>query len=133
MISASKTTFSHFNLKILRPKVMKNIKNLRKKFCEFRPRTFVCLSQQNFYLLLCHCLQFVIRKAFRFVIFIAIVSSEWHYFICRHTVANTCHILKSITAFPFFLWSIFWRTYLNLSLASTISKLHWWKLQYAGP
>ncbi len=37
MISASKTTFSHYNLKILRPKVMKNIKNLRKKFCEFRP------------------------------------------------------------------------------------------------
>ncbi len=37
MISASKTTFSHFNLKILRPKVTKNIMNLRKKFCEFRP------------------------------------------------------------------------------------------------
>ncbi len=36
MISASKTTFSHFNLKILRPKVMKNIKNLREKFCELR-------------------------------------------------------------------------------------------------
>jgi len=30
MISASKTTFSHYNLKILRPKVTKNIKNLRK-------------------------------------------------------------------------------------------------------
>jgi len=38
MISASKTTFIHYNLKILRPKVTKNIKNLRKKFCEFRPR-----------------------------------------------------------------------------------------------
>jgi hypothetical protein len=38
MISASKTTFSHYNLNILRPKVTKNIKNLRKKFCEFRPR-----------------------------------------------------------------------------------------------
>ncbi len=37
MISASKTTYSHYNLKILRPKVTKNIKNLRKKFCEFRP------------------------------------------------------------------------------------------------
>ncbi len=37
MISASKTTFSHFNLKILRPKVTKNIKNLHKKFCEFSP------------------------------------------------------------------------------------------------
>jgi len=39
MISASKTTFSHYNLKILRPKVTKNIKNLHKKFCEFRPRS----------------------------------------------------------------------------------------------
>jgi hypothetical protein len=38
MISGSKTTFSHCNLKILRPKVTKNIKNLRKKFCEFPPR-----------------------------------------------------------------------------------------------
>jgi len=37
MISASKTTYSHYNLKILRPKVKKNIKNLRKKFCEFPP------------------------------------------------------------------------------------------------
>jgi len=37
MISASKTTFSHFNPKILRPKVTKNIKNLREKFCEFPP------------------------------------------------------------------------------------------------
>ena len=36
MISASKTTFSHCNLKILRPKVTKNIKNLCKKVCEFR-------------------------------------------------------------------------------------------------
>jgi len=38
MTSASKTTFSHYNLKILRPKVTKIIKNLHKKFCEFRPR-----------------------------------------------------------------------------------------------
>jgi len=37
-MSASETTFSHFNLKILMPKVMKNITNLRKKFCEFPPR-----------------------------------------------------------------------------------------------
>jgi len=36
MISASKATFSHYNLKILRPEVTKNIKNLCKKFCEFR-------------------------------------------------------------------------------------------------
>jgi len=43
MISASKTTFSHSNLKILRPKVTKNIKNLRKKFCEFRP-SFVTID-----------------------------------------------------------------------------------------
>jgi len=40
MISASKTTFSH--LKILRPKVTKNIKNLRKKFCEFWHGVFSC-------------------------------------------------------------------------------------------
>jgi len=39
LISASKTTFSHNNLKVLRPEVTKNITNLRKKFCEFRPRT----------------------------------------------------------------------------------------------
>ncbi len=31
--SASKYTFSHYNFKILR----KNLKNLRKKFCEFPP------------------------------------------------------------------------------------------------
>jgi len=37
MISASKTTFSHYILKILRPKVMKNLTNLPKKFCEFQP------------------------------------------------------------------------------------------------
>ncbi len=37
MISASITTFSHYNLKNLRPKVMQNIANLRKKFCEFPP------------------------------------------------------------------------------------------------
>ncbi len=37
MIFASKTTFSHYNIKILRPEVTKNIKNVRKKFCEFRP------------------------------------------------------------------------------------------------
>ncbi len=38
MISASKTTFSLNNLKILRPKVTKNLTNLLKKFCEFSPR-----------------------------------------------------------------------------------------------
>jgi len=37
MISSSKTTFSHYNLKILRPEVTKNIKNVRNKFCEFWP------------------------------------------------------------------------------------------------
>jgi len=37
MKSASKTTFSQYNLNILRPEVTKNIKNLYKKFCEFRP------------------------------------------------------------------------------------------------
>jgi len=53
MISASKTTFSHYNLNILRPEVTKNIKNLRKKFCEFRPwsfrgfQCFVIVDPQN--------------------------------------------------------------------------------------
>jgi len=41
MISAPKTTYSHYNLKILRPKVTKNIKNLCKKFCVFLPRVLV--------------------------------------------------------------------------------------------
>jgi len=34
MISSSKITLSQNNLKILRPKVTKNITNLCKKFCE---------------------------------------------------------------------------------------------------
>jgi len=38
MISASKSTLSLNNLKILRPKVTKYLTNLRKKFCEFPPR-----------------------------------------------------------------------------------------------
>ncbi len=44
MISASKTTFSHNNLKISRPKVTKNLTNLPKKFCKFRPGTFSWLN-----------------------------------------------------------------------------------------
>ncbi len=32
-----KTAYCQYNLMILRHKVTKNIKNLRKKFCEFRP------------------------------------------------------------------------------------------------
>ncbi len=39
MISASKITYSHDILKILRPKVKLNIINLLKKFCEFPPST----------------------------------------------------------------------------------------------
>jgi hypothetical protein len=35
MISASKTTFTPNNLKILRPEVSKNLTNLLKKFCEY--------------------------------------------------------------------------------------------------
>ncbi len=38
MISASKSTLSVNNLKILRPKVTKNLTHLRKKFCESPPR-----------------------------------------------------------------------------------------------
>ncbi len=41
MISASKSTLSLNNLKILRPKVTKNLRNLHKKFCESPPRAFV--------------------------------------------------------------------------------------------
>jgi len=37
MIYASKSTFSLNNLKILRPKVRKNLTNLLKKFCESPP------------------------------------------------------------------------------------------------
>jgi len=44
MISASKTTYSHYNFKILRLKVTKNIKNLRKKFCESPPSIFANLK-----------------------------------------------------------------------------------------
>ncbi len=41
MKSASKTTFSHCDIKILMLKVIKNLTNLLKKFCEFRPRKFL--------------------------------------------------------------------------------------------
>jgi len=44
MISASKTTFSLNNFKCLRPKVMKNLTNLLKMFCEFPPCSFLSLS-----------------------------------------------------------------------------------------
>ncbi len=37
MTCSSKNTFSLFNLKVLRPKVTKNITILLKKFCEFPP------------------------------------------------------------------------------------------------
>ena len=52
MISASKTTLSHFNLKILRPKVTQNIKNLRKKFCESAPSFFNIFFDSLFFLLI---------------------------------------------------------------------------------
>jgi len=41
-MSALKITFNLKNLKILRPKVKKNLMNLIKKFCEFQPR---CISE----------------------------------------------------------------------------------------
>ncbi len=44
MISASKSTLSLNNLKILRPKVTKNLNNLLKKFCEFTPRDTLVLN-----------------------------------------------------------------------------------------
>jgi len=68
MIFASKTTFSHYNLKILRPKVTKNIKNLLKKFGEFWTRYFnltlfwlFCVAffcnQKVKMFVSCHCLK----------------------------------------------------------------------------
>ncbi len=54
MISASKTTFSHFNLKILRPKVTKNIKNLLKKSCEFPPRLLELIVTMTPFTLHCY-------------------------------------------------------------------------------
>ncbi len=54
MIFTSKTTKTHCNLKIWRPKVTKNIKNLHKKFCEFPPRFLflifpvICILRQRF-------------------------------------------------------------------------------------
>ncbi len=44
MISASKTTFSHYNLKIFRPKVTKNLTNLPQKFVTFDPRHTLILN-----------------------------------------------------------------------------------------
>ena len=40
MLSASKSTVNLKNLKILKPKVTKNVTNLPKKVCEFRPCSF---------------------------------------------------------------------------------------------
>ncbi len=37
MIPASKTTFSHFNLKILKPKVKKKLKKFVRSFVNFDP------------------------------------------------------------------------------------------------
>ena len=41
-----KTTFYHNNLKILRPKVTKNITNLHNNFCEF-PHSHIFLRNQT--------------------------------------------------------------------------------------
>jgi hypothetical protein len=47
MIFASKSTLSLKNLKILRPKVMKNLANLPKKFCEFPPSAVNLFEQKS--------------------------------------------------------------------------------------
>ncbi len=50
MISSSKITLSQNNLnnfKILRPKVTKNLTNLRKKFCESPPRSLNKIRKSN--------------------------------------------------------------------------------------
>ena len=54
MTYASKTTFCLNNLKILRPKVTKNIKNLRKKFCEYPHSRASSKSKYNLVSLLSH-------------------------------------------------------------------------------
>jgi len=46
MISASKSTLSLNNLKILRPKVTKNLSNLHEKFCESL-KYFACKWVRN--------------------------------------------------------------------------------------
>ncbi len=48
MLSASKITFSHYNLNILRHKVTKNLKNFRKKFFESPPCSLRDRNEQNF-------------------------------------------------------------------------------------
>jgi len=47
MISTSKSTFSHYNLKILKPGVTKNLTNLLKKFCEFPHNFFIKGTMDN--------------------------------------------------------------------------------------
>jgi len=44
MISTSKITLNQNNLKILRPKVTKNLTNLCKKFCESPPTAFFSIA-----------------------------------------------------------------------------------------
>jgi len=71
MISASKSTLSLNNFKILRPKVTKHFTNLPKKFCEFRPRSIKCFDSSieimtksltnTFLPTCCYLLLFVIR------------------------------------------------------------------------
>ncbi len=47
MISGSKTTFSLNNLKILRPKVTKNLMNMHKKFCKYPHHDFLKAREQS--------------------------------------------------------------------------------------
>ncbi len=44
MISATKTTFRHYNLKIFRHKAMKNIKKFQKNFCELPLKDLITRS-----------------------------------------------------------------------------------------
>ncbi len=53
MIFASKSTLSLNNLKILRPKDMKNLKNLPKKFYEFPPWHLFSWTNNYFFPLFC--------------------------------------------------------------------------------
>jgi len=50
MISASKSTLSQNNIKILRPKVTNNVTNFHKKFCESLHRVF---AQEHSIILIC--------------------------------------------------------------------------------
>jgi hypothetical protein len=61
MMSASKSTLSLNNLKILRPKVTKNLMNLSKTFCEYPPSLFILY---RLFLIVCFILHMLLLVNF---------------------------------------------------------------------